>query len=85
MVGRPRRAVVGADLAGTGVLRRRQRTGVALLGGIGFTMSLFVTELAFDTGAVADEARVGILLASIAAGIAGYLMLRKTLPAANPD
>ncbi len=63
----------------------RHVTAVALLRGIGFTMSLFVTELAFDTGAVADEARVGILLASIVAGIAGYLMLRKTLPAAIPD
>ena len=63
----------------------RHVTGVALLGGIGFTMSLFVTELAFETGAAADEARVGILLASILAGLAGYLVLQRTLPPATSD
>ena len=54
--------------------------GIAFLGGIGFTISLFVTELAFAAGTVADAARIGILLASIAAGALGYLVLRATLP-----
>lgn len=53
---------------------------VACLGGIGFTVSLFVTELAFEAGPIADTARVGILFGSVIAGIAGYLVLRRTLP-----
>ena len=58
----------------------RDIAGVALLGGIGFTMSLFITELAFERGPIADAARVGILLGSIVAGVAGYLVLRAVLP-----
>ena len=54
--------------------------GVALLGGIGFTMSLFITELAFAAGPLADAARVGILIGSLLAGMAGYLVLRAKLP-----
>ena len=53
---------------------------VGFLSGIGFTMSLFITELSFKAGPTADAARVGILLASIVAGAAGYLILRATLP-----
>ncbi len=56
---------------------------VGFLSGIGFTMSLFVTELAFEPGPVADAARVGILLASVVAGVVGYLILRATLPPAS--
>lgn len=59
--------------------------GMAVLGGIGFTMSLFVTELAFDTGPNADAARIAILVASIVAGIAGYLVLRATLPSQGTE
>ena len=54
--------------------------GIAFLGGIGFTISLFVTELAFAAGPVADAARVGILLGSVVAGGLGYVVLRATLP-----
>jgi NhaA family Na+:H+ antiporter len=43
-------------------------------------MSLFITELAFERGALADAARVGILIGSLVAGTAGYLVLRATLP-----
>ena len=50
--------------------------GVAMLGGIGFTVALFVTELAFEGGALADQAKVGILAASAIAGIVGYVFLR---------
>ncbi len=56
----------------------RQLYGAALLAGIGFTMSLFITELAFPgSGAEVDAAKVGILAASLAAGIVGYLWLRR--------
>jgi NhaA family Na+:H+ antiporter len=50
--------------------------GVAMLGGIGFTVALFVTELAFEPGALADQAKIGILAASAIAGVAGYAYLR---------
>jgi len=53
--------------------------GVASLGGIGFTMSLFITELAFGTDPAADHARVGVLFGSIISGTIGYLILSRTL------
>ncbi len=50
--------------------------GVAWLGGIGFTMSLFISDLAFDGGPILTAAKVGILAASLIAGVGGYLILR---------
>jgi Na+:H+ antiporter, NhaA family len=50
--------------------------GVSWLGGIGFTMSLFIANLAFPAGEMVDEAKVGILSASILAGVVGWLLLR---------
>ncbi|MET7258668.1 Na+/H+ antiporter NhaA [Dyadobacter fermentans] len=50
--------------------------GVALLAGVGFTMSLFITGLAFTDPIHVDSARYGILLASIISGCAGILYLR---------
>jgi NhaA family Na+:H+ antiporter len=58
----------------------RQIVGVAWLGGIGFTISLFVAELAFGTDPLGDAARVGILVGSVVAGTIGYVILRATLP-----
>ena len=58
----------------------RQIFGVAGLGGIGFTMSLFITELAFPTGVNANHARIGVLFGSIVAGTIGFLLLRQVLP-----
>lgn len=54
---------------------------VALLGGVGFTMSLFVSDLAFDAEALLNAAKLGILVASSTAGVCGYLVLRTALPA----
>jgi NhaA family Na+:H+ antiporter len=52
--------------------------GVALLGGIGFTMSIFIAELAFAGQAeFLVQAKAGVLLASILAGAAGFMVLRK--------
>jgi NhaA family Na+:H+ antiporter len=59
-----------------------QLAAVGLLGGIGFTVSLFVAGLAF-TGPLADAAKVGILVASIVAGVAGGAMVGFTRPAAR--
>jgi NhaA family Na+:H+ antiporter len=53
--------------------------GVAGLGGIGFTMSLFITELAFGTDPAANNARIGVIIGSIISGTIGYLILSRTL------
>jgi NhaA family Na+:H+ antiporter len=51
--------------------------GAGLLGGIGFTMSIFITNLAFaDNPAVINASKMAILVASVAAGILGFLWLR---------
>lgn len=49
--------------------------GVGLLAGIGFTVSLFVTGLAFENAALIDEGKVGILAASTFAGVVGFTYL----------
>lgn len=51
--------------------------GLAAIAGIGFTVSLFITNLAFDDPAVIDEAKLGILAASILAAIIGVLVLSR--------
>ena len=52
--------------------------GLAAMAGIGFTVSLFVTGLAFDDPAIADEARIGILAASTVAAVLGTLILSRS-------
>ncbi len=58
--------------------------GAGLLAGIGFTMSIFVSGLAFGEGPEVVAAKVGILLASAAAAVAGLVLLRATLPKEAP-
>ena len=61
-------------------------SGVALVGGIGFTVAIFVTGLAFDDHVLVDNAKMGILAASLVAGLVGYCILRfvaKPVPSAN--
>ncbi len=53
-----------------------QYYGVALLTGVGFTMSLFIGNLAFTDAAHMAEVKIGVLGGSILSGLAGYLMLR---------
>ena len=57
--------------------------GVSLLGGIGFTMSLFIAALAFTDAGVLATAKLAILLASVLAACAGLLLLSKTGVAAD--
>ena len=58
--------------------------GVAFLGGIGFTMSIFVADLAFASNPeLIFQAKVGILAASLFAGVFGYLWLRFVAKASN--
>ena len=54
--------------------------GAGLLGGIGFTMALFITALAFGEGLLASAAKVGVLLASVIACLAGLALLSRVLP-----
>lgn len=54
----------------------RQIIGVAFLGGIGFTMSIFIASLAFiDNPIYLDSAKIGILIGSIISAICGYFIL----------
>lgn len=56
-------------------MNMRNLFGLGLLAAIGFTMSLFVTTLAFSTPLYMDQAKIGIFAASIAGGILGYIVL----------
>lgn len=56
--------------------------GAATLAGIGFTMSLFIANLAFPDAATLDTAKVGVLSASLLAGILGTLILIGVKPKA---
>jgi len=58
-----------------------QLFGVSILGGIGFTMSLFIGMLAFVDTERAAEIRIGVLLGSIVSACVGYLVLRRVTPA----
>jgi NhaA family Na+:H+ antiporter len=57
-----------------------QIAGVSCLAGIGFTMSLFITGLAFSDEALVANAKVGILAASLLSGIIGSAILSQALP-----
>lgn len=52
--------------------------GIGILGGIGFTMSLFIANLAFTDPQRIAEAKVGIFVASLVAGLAGYAFFART-------
>jgi NhaA family Na+:H+ antiporter len=49
--------------------------GVGALAGIGFTVSLFITELAYETQAIIDAAKIGVLTGSILAAVIGITLL----------
>ncbi len=58
----------------------RQLHGLSLLAAIGFTMSLFIGNLAFADQAMIDAVKIGVLGGSLVAAIAGYLLLSRSLP-----
>jgi Na+:H+ antiporter, NhaA family len=69
------RLAVLPDGVGAGAL-----LGAGLLGGIGFTMALFITALAFGESPLADAAKVGVLTASVLACLGGLALLARVLP-----
>lgn len=54
-----------------------QITGVGFLAGIGFTMSIFITTLAFTDFSVIERAKLSILIASLLSGVIGFIILKK--------
>ena len=63
----------------------KQLTAVGFLAGIGFTVSIFISSLAFDDAIHLMEAKTAVLAASALAGTLGFLALRKDTPAAQPQ
>ena len=60
-------------------LKWKNIIGAGFLGGIGFTMSIFITLLAFDQAHFVDNSKIAILIASFVAGSIGYFTLKLTL------
>lgn len=73
---------------GLGIARKPQGTnwpmlyGIALICGVGFTMSLFIGSLAFEHGGFTQGAalRIGVIAGSLASGFCGWLVLHLSLP-----
>ncbi|MFN4255923.1 MAG: Na+/H+ antiporter NhaA, partial [Saprospiraceae bacterium] len=61
-------------------LRRVHLLGSGLLAGIGFTMSIFITLLAFEDAETIVHTKIAVFLASLLAGLGGYLLLNLSLP-----
>lgn len=55
----------------------RQLVGAGFLGGVGFTMSIFITILAFNDSQIIAHSKIAIVFASLLAGISGYLLLSR--------
>lgn len=68
-------------------VRGLQILGVAILAGVGFTMSIFIANLAFaDSAMLVDSAKIGIIIGSLVSGIVGAVILKiagKGMPAAG--
>lgn len=54
--------------------------GAGILAGIGFTMSLFIAGLAFNTPALLDLSKIGILTGSLLSGVVGFVVLKSSAP-----
>ena len=62
----------------------RQIHALSLLAAIGFTMSLFIGNLAFTTADQVDAVKLGVLAGSTVAALTGYFLLKAALPAVTP-
>ncbi len=68
-----------------GVSKQKIVFGVSMLGGIGFTVALFIANLSFagmpDVGVeLLNQAKLGVFAGSFISGLCGYLILKKVLP-----
>lgn len=54
--------------------------GISIMSGVGFTMAVFINELAFSGDPAQDHAKLGILFASLVAGVLGFALLRSVKP-----
>jgi NhaA family Na+:H+ antiporter len=61
----------------------RQLAATGILAGIGFTMSIFITLLAFDDAAMVQHSKIAILLSSLVAGVVGFLLLKKAVDSSS--
>ncbi|MGE5393656.1 MAG: Na+/H+ antiporter NhaA [Candidatus Saccharibacteria bacterium] len=59
--------------------------GAGLLAGIGFTMSIFITLLAFEDVALINQAKIAIMLSSLVAGTIGFIWLKSVLRTSIPQ
>lgn len=66
-------------------IRWRHLFGVAVLGGLGFTMSIFVTNLAFSAPTLLDQSKIGIFAGSIVSGLMGFYLLKYMFPAQSEE
>jgi NhaA family Na+:H+ antiporter len=87
LVGKPIGVLVASWIAvRTGVGRLpsganwRHMAALGVCAGIGFTVALFVTTLSFDDPTLTDSAKIGVLVASLAAGLIGFVALRAAGP-----
>jgi len=53
--------------------------GVSILAGVGFTMSIFISDLAFKSAELISQAKIAIIVASLLSGIIGFVVLRRVL------
>jgi NhaA family Na+:H+ antiporter len=68
-----------------GDLNWKSILGVGFLGGIGFTMSIFITLLAFDNETIINNAKFVILISSLIAGLVGFISLKLALKATTQE
>ncbi|HYF02980.1 MAG TPA: Na+/H+ antiporter NhaA [Patescibacteria group bacterium] len=59
--------------------------GVGFLAGIGFTMAIFITVLAYDDAELVNNSKIAVLVGSLIAATIGYVWLRMTLPSPIPE
>ena len=64
-------------------LRLPHLLGIGLLAGIGFTMSIFITLLAFNDGELIDSSKIAVLAGSFISGLIGFILMRIILRKTN--
>jgi NhaA family Na+:H+ antiporter len=66
-------------------IKKKNLLGIGFLAGIGFTMSIFITLLAFDKAETIVHSKIAVFAASLTAGVLGFVILKMTLPNDNQN